>query len=100
MRVDEGRKCRNLLWIKMKARTVAGRGEESLLCDPGSDLRVSWKEREKKMCEDNKWHEKKKMALGGTILNRMYVAHRPKPRYLAGFKSNLWFYFLWSMVPP
>ena len=44
----------------MKARTVAGRGEKKgLLCDPGSQLRTSWKEREKKMCGDNEWDAKK-----------------------------------------
>ena len=40
----------------MKARTVAGRGEKSLLCDPGSELRVG---RRGKMGEDNEWDEKK-----------------------------------------
>ena len=29
----------------MKARTVAGREEKSLLCDPGSELRVGRRER-------------------------------------------------------
>ena len=38
MRVDEGRKGWILLAIKMKARTVVGRGEEGPLCDPGSEL--------------------------------------------------------------
>ena len=47
MRVDEGRNSWSLLAIKkvmmkMKARTVVGRGEESLLNDPGSE-----KEKEK-----------------------------------------------------
>ena len=37
-RVDEERKCWVLLAIKMKARTVVGRGEEGPLCDPGSEL--------------------------------------------------------------
>ena len=31
----------------MKARTVAGRGYKSLLCDPGSELRVGTRERRK-----------------------------------------------------
>ena len=39
-RVDEGRKCWILLALKMKARTVVGRGEEGPLCDPGSELLV------------------------------------------------------------
>ena len=40
--VDEGRNGSCLLAIKMpsKARTAAGRGEGSLLCGPGSELRV------------------------------------------------------------
>ena len=45
----------------MTARTVAGRERgsgKSLLCDPGSELRVG--RREKKLCEDNKWDEQKK----------------------------------------
>ena len=29
-----------------KARTVVGRGEKSLLCDPGSELRL-WRERDR-----------------------------------------------------
>ena len=36
--VDEGRKCWLRLTIKMKARAEVGRGEEGLLCDPGSEL--------------------------------------------------------------
>ena len=32
-RVDAGRKCGILVAIKMKARTVVGRGEEGPLCD-------------------------------------------------------------------
>ena len=43
-RVDEGRKCRILLAIKMKARTVVGRGGESPLCDPGSELLLGGRE--------------------------------------------------------
>ena len=46
MGVDEGRCCWNLLAIKKKARTVVGRGEKSLLRDPGSKLRLG-KEKEK-----------------------------------------------------
>ena len=37
-RVDEGKKCRLLLAIKMKARAGVGKGEEDPLCDPGSEL--------------------------------------------------------------
>ena len=35
-----------------------GKGEESLLCDPGYELRLGG--REKKKGEDNKWDEKTK----------------------------------------
>ena len=35
-----GRKGWNVLAVKLKARTVVGRGEERLLSDPGSELRV------------------------------------------------------------
>ena len=60
-RVDEGRKCRNLLAIKTKARTVVGRGEKSLLCDPGSELRL-WRERDRsaKIINGMKMKKKKK----------------------------------------
>ena len=37
-RADEGRKCRIILAIKIKVRTVVGRGEKSPLPDPGSEL--------------------------------------------------------------
>ena len=47
----------------MKARTVAGRGEKSLLCDPGSELRVGRRERRRCMCEDNEWDEKTKKKM-------------------------------------
>ena len=40
MRVDDGRKRSNLLAIKTKPRTVVGRGEKSLLSDPGPELRI------------------------------------------------------------
>ena len=46
MRLDEGRKGEFLV-IKMKARTVVGRGEKSLpTSDPGSQLRPG-REKEK-----------------------------------------------------
>ena len=45
MRVDEGRKGEFLV-IKTKAHTVVGRGEKSLLSDPGSQLRLG-REKEK-----------------------------------------------------
>ena len=38
MRVDEGSSW-SLLAIDMKARTVLGRGEKSLVSDPGFELR-------------------------------------------------------------
>ena len=39
-RVDEGTKCRIILAMKIEARTVVGRGEKSLLSNPGSELRL------------------------------------------------------------
>ena len=53
MRVDEGRKGWSLLAIKMKARTIVGRGEKSLLGGPGSELHLE-REKEKGECEDNR----------------------------------------------
>ena len=44
----------------MKARTVAGRGWKSLLCDPGSELRVGRRERRRCAKIINKWDEKKR----------------------------------------
>ena len=38
MPIDEGRKCRILLAIKIRVGTVVGRGEGSPLYDPGSKL--------------------------------------------------------------
>ena len=51
---DEGRKQERLLAIQMpsKARTVVGGGKESLPCDPGSELQLGGRGREKKS-EDN-----------------------------------------------
>ena len=46
------------LAIKMKARTVVGRGEKSPLFDPGSELQLM--EGERQTCEDNKSEGKKK----------------------------------------
>ena len=43
-RVDEERNCRILLAIKVKARTVVGRGEEGPLCDAGSELILGGRE--------------------------------------------------------
>ena len=60
-RVDEGRKCCFFLAIKMKARTVVGRGEKGPLCDPGSELLLGGST--KAECEDNKWDEDKKKKL-------------------------------------
>ena len=37
-RVDEGLKCRIILAINVKTRTVVGRRGEGPLCDPESDL--------------------------------------------------------------
>ena len=49
-RVDEGRNARNLLAITMQGtkRSGEGRGGESLLCDPGSELRLQVGGREKR----------------------------------------------------
>ena len=54
--------------MKMKARTVAGRGWKSLLCDPGSELRVGRRGRRRCAKKMNgmskKKKKKKKCALG------------------------------------
>ena len=39
--------------MKMKASAVVGKGEQTLLCDLGFELRLTWG-KEKKNCEDNK----------------------------------------------
>ena len=63
-RIDEGRKGSNVLVIKMKGINAINSGEggqESLLCDAGSKLRLGGKEKEG---EDAKWMENKtKQAL-------------------------------------
>ena len=59
MRADEGKKCRILLAIKMKARTVVGSGKSLLICrNPGSELRLG-REKENKNCKENPWENKK-----------------------------------------
>ena len=58
MRVDEGRNSWNLLAIKMKARTVVGRGEKSLLVT--LDLSYVYGGRKgKKNCDGNRRDEQK-----------------------------------------
>ena len=46
VRIDEGRTGWSLIAIKIKARTVVGRGKESLLGDPGSESHLG-REKEK-----------------------------------------------------
>ena len=53
-RVDEGRKCCTLFAIRVKTRTVVGRGKNRLLSDPGSELRLG-RGKEKEKCEENRW---------------------------------------------
>ena len=51
---------RSLPTIKMQGTNRNGEGgrrEKSLLCDPGSALRLGWRERKG---EDDKWDEKRK----------------------------------------
>ena len=55
MRVDEGRTSWSLPAIKLKARTVVGEREKSLLGDPGSEFRLGKEEKEK--CDDNRRDE-------------------------------------------
>ena len=54
--VDEGRKSFNLLAIKMRGTNRSGGGEKSLLCDPGSELRLGGREEMKG--EGNRWDGK------------------------------------------
>ena len=63
IRHDERRKGRNILAIKTKARAVVGRGSESLLGDPGPELRLR-RDRERKNCGDNRCDEQNQL-LGG-----------------------------------
>ena len=46
MQIDEGRKGSSLLAIKIKARTVVGRGKKSLFSDLGSELRLGMEREE------------------------------------------------------
>ena len=55
--VYEGRTGWILLVPKCKAQTVVGRGEKSLLCDPGSELRLGG--RGNKKGKDNDWDGRK-----------------------------------------
>ena len=66
MRVDEGKKCWSPLAIKLKEGTVAGRGKKSLLCDPGSEVRLlTGREKAKHKCEENK-----RMSTAKTIMTK------------------------------
>ena len=62
-RVDEGR-AEIFSRSKCKARTVVGRGEKSLLCDPESELRLGGRGYKGK---DNKWDGKKKNLVRQSI---------------------------------
>ena len=73
-RVDEGRKSCNLLAIKMQGTNRSGEaGGKSLLCDPGSELRLGGREnrRRAKIIHDGMEKEKEKekacISLGGRI---------------------------------
>ena len=58
-RADEGRKGWSLLAMKMKARTVVGTGEKSLLSDPRSELGLGREKGKEKHEESNRWDEPK-----------------------------------------
>ena len=51
MGVDEGRKGCNFLAKNMKACAVVGRGNKSLLGDPGSELHLG-RAKQKEKCQD------------------------------------------------
>ena len=69
-RVDEGRKCGRPLAIKCKSRTVVGRrGEKSLPCDPGSELRQRGKEERKPNAI--KWIQQKKQNKNNSQISKL-----------------------------
>ena len=68
-RVDQGSECSAELFsrLKLKARAVVGRGDKSLLSNPGSgfpDLGYTSREYEGRRrnitCEENRWDQQKK----------------------------------------
>ena len=59
MPVDERRKGSNLLAVKMKARTVVGTGEKSVLSDVGSELGLLIRRKRKKSAKINNWDEQR-----------------------------------------
>ena len=63
MRVDERRKGGSFLAINTTARTIVGRGQNSLLSAPGSELRLGRK-KEKEKCQDTRRDEQKNKAGG------------------------------------
>ena len=66
-RVDEERTCRILLAIKMKTRTVVGRGEEGPPYDPGSELLLGRREGESSA----------RIAKGMQEKNKKICRHKP-----------------------
>ena len=60
MRLDEGRNSSSLLAMKMKSRTVVGRGEKSCYRDPGSELRLG-RETEKSAKKIDGMNKEKKL---------------------------------------
>ena len=59
---------------QMKARTVVGRGEKSLLCDPGSEVRLGRaEEKETVCCEDDRHGIKKKEETKNSTLKNCRV---------------------------
>ena len=62
-RVDEGKKGWSLVAITMKACTVVGRGQKSLLSDAGSELHLR-RAKEKEKSEHSRWDEQKQALTG------------------------------------
>ena len=61
----------------MKARTVAGRGNNSLRSDRGSEVRLG-REKKKEKGEDNRWDEqRKKIKRKATPEGAPYLGQKP-----------------------
>lgn len=96
MHVDEEINCWIVLAMNTKARTVAGRVEKNLLCDPGSELRP-WRKEEKEGGRDkigwakngNKKQQKLPSVPSPAVFNNAAVVSFSLTRYTVPATLNV-----------
>ena len=75
MQVDDERNGRSLLAIKGEARIVGGRGEESLLCDPGSEVRPGRREKRRAIILNGKKKNKERCWVVPPLPGKLTASH-------------------------